>query len=292
MSQLAGVGTDGADELNIGADDVVHAAAVELADGDDQRIDRVILAADVGLQRHDYRGSGDDGVVSVLRSGAVGLESLDADGEVIAGGHAIAGSNADIGSIQSAPDVLAEDGVNAVEDVVIDIVLCAAGHFLTGLEQELDLALELILLLEQDMCRAEQHGHVVIVAAGMHDALVLGSEVKPSTLLDGQSVYIGAQHDGSAGLAGVKSGDQTGIVGEGLDLHTHLLKLCDESLGGLPLLEAELGMRVEVSPALDDIGFVLLCQSFNVHKSPSFIEFLIKKGTAQLFVMPPRKITY
>ena len=123
MSQLAGVGTDGADELNIGADDVVHAAAVELADGDDQRIDRVILAADVGLQRHDYRGSGDDGVVSVLRSGAVGLESLDADGEVIAGGHAIAGSNADIGSIQSAPDVLAVDGVNAVEDVVIDIVL-------------------------------------------------------------------------------------------------------------------------------------------------------------------------
>ena len=222
----------------------------------------------------------------------MGLESLDADGEVIAGGHAIAGSNADIGSIQSAPDVLAEDGVNAVEDVVIDIVLCAAGHFLTGLEQELDLALELILLLEQDVSRAEQHGHVVIVAAGVHDALVLRSEVKAGAFLYRQSIDIRTQHDGAAGLTGVESCDQTGIVGEGLDLHTHLLKLCDESLGGLPLLEAELGMRVEVSPALDDIGFVLLCQSFNVHKSPSFIEFLIKKGTAQLFVMPPRKITY
>ena len=69
---------------------------------------------------------------------------------------------------------------------------------------------------------------------GFFTALVLGSEVKPSTLLDRQSVYIGAQHDGAAGLAGVKSGDQTGIVGEGLDLHTHLLKLCDESLGGVP----------------------------------------------------------
>ena len=234
--------------------------------------------------------------MTVLRCGAVGLETLDADGEVIAGGHAVAGSNADIGSVQRAPDVLAEDGVNAVEDVVIDIVLCAAGHFLTGLEQELDLALELVLLLKQDVSRAEQHGHVVIVAAGVHDALVLGSELKAGAFFDGQSIDIGTQHDGAAGPAGVESGDQAGVVGEGLDLHTHLLKLRDESLGGLPLLEAELGMRVEISPALDNIGFVLLCQSFNVHKSPSFFNniysFLIKIGTAQRSVMPPLMITY
>ena len=50
----------------------------------------------------------------------------------------------------------------------------AEDPILAGLQYELDLAaLDFVLCFGEDLCRAEQHCDVVIVAAGMHNAFVL-----------------------------------------------------------------------------------------------------------------------
>ena len=266
LAQLTGVGANGAFQLHILADDVVHIAAVEFAHRQNQGVCGIVDAGDEGLQRHHDGGGGNDGVVPVLGRGAVGLQALDMDLEVVHGGHAVAAVHADIGGVQRAPDVQAEDGVHTVQHAVLHIVLRAVADLLGRLEDELHLAAgQLILHVTEDLGRAQEHGHVVVMAAGVHDAVVLGGKGQAGALLHGQGVDVGTEHDGLAGAAGVQRGDETGVVREGLDLQAHGLHVLDQGLGGLNLLEAQLRVLVVVSASLDDIRGVLLRKCSDVH---------------------------
>ena len=271
LAQLAGVGADGALQLHVLADDVVHIAAVELADGQNQGIYGVVDAGDKGLQRHHDGGSRDDGVMPVLGRGAVGLQALDMDLEVVHGGHAVAAVHADIGGVQGSPDVQAEDGVHTVQHAVLHIVLRAVADLLGRLEDELHLAAsQLVLHVAEDLGRTQEHGHVVVVAAGVHDAVVLRGKGQAGALLDGQGVDVRAEHDGLAGAAGVQRGDEAGVVREGLHLQAHGLHVLHQGLGGLKLLEAQFRVLMVVSASLDDIRGVLLRKCSDVHFLLSF----------------------
>lgn len=127
------------------------------------------------------------------------------------------------------------------------------------------------------MCAGtELHGHVAIMAAGMHDPVILRCEGQVGLLGDGQRVHVAAQGDALGGIAlaiiGVRCLAAYGRDDAGADELVTFLALV---LGMWPgnalvgdaelveirayvvargmLLSGELGMLVEVTPQGDDI---------------------------------------
>ena len=100
------------------------------------------------------------------------------------------------------------NGVDTVERAGVDHRKRAYRDFLGRLEQNANLALELRLHIEKNADRTEHHGHVRIVAARMHDALVLGSERRARVLGHRKRIDVGAKGHAAHRDAG-------GIVGSG-----------------------------------------------------------------------------
>ena len=100
---------------------------------------------------------------------------------------------------------------------------------------------------------AEQHRGVPVVAAGVHRAGVLGREVDAALLRDRERVDVGAQRDGRARPAGAQAREHA-VLGRALDLEAvEGLERLRHERGGLALLEARLGMAVQMAPPLDDL---------------------------------------
>ena len=66
--------------------------------------------------------------------------------------------------------MLAEDGVHTVQRVFLHHPQSAHGGLLRRLEHQAHVAGKLVLHLVEDLGGAQQHGHVVVMAAGMHHA--------------------------------------------------------------------------------------------------------------------------
>ena len=112
------------------------------------------------------------------------------------------------------------------------------------------------------------------MAAGMHLALVVGGEGQAGLLLDRQSINIGAQRHGLAGLAAVNGGGQA-VAG------LHLVNVGDAQClqiflqmgAGVLLLAGELRAGVIIPTAINDVIVVLFRKSFDIHNThdPFFI---------------------
>ena len=165
---------------------------------------------------------------------------------------------------------------------MLNIVLGAVAELLAGLEKKLYLAaLYLVLALGKDLCRAEEHCHVVVMAAGVHNAVVLRGERKAGFFLNGQCVNIGTEHESAAGSAGVKRSDKAGVVRHKiLNLVSESLDILDKGLGRLPLLKAQLRVCMEMPSALDYIRVVFFGQCLYIHKKPPISKFCKTKKTA------------
>lgn len=91
-------------------------------------------------------------------------------------------------------DMLAEDGVHmgVLHDARRHQRPCAAGHgILAGLEDELHRTRKGVPHMAQGLGRAQQHGGVQVVAAGVHDALRLAGKGHAGLLVDRQRVDVG-----------------------------------------------------------------------------------------------------
>ena len=91
--------------------------------------------------------------------------------------------------------------VDAVEHTRADHEFGALAVFLAGLEDDADLAVDVVGHVAQDLQRAEHHGDVAVVAAGVHATLIDAGELLAGLLGDGQGVDIGAQQDTAARCA-------------------------------------------------------------------------------------------
>ena len=83
--------------------------------------------------------------------------------------------------------------VDAVEHARANHELGALAIFLAGLEHDADLAMDVVGHVAQDLQRAEHHGDVAVVAAGMHAALVDAGELLAGLFGDGKGIDVGAQ---------------------------------------------------------------------------------------------------
>ena len=98
-----------------------------------------------------------------------------------------------------------DDAVNIPHHPVLAHGARAAGAaLLAGLEQQLDPAGQLIADGIQGLGRADQHGGMGIMAAGVHHTVVSGAVGLPVIVFqNGQRVHIAPDADGKAGNLGV-----------------------------------------------------------------------------------------
>jgi hypothetical protein len=129
------------------------------------------------------------------------------------------------------------------------------------LEDDLDRAGQLVLHARQRGRRAEQDGHVVVVAAGMHDAdflavplrLGVGFERQVALFGDRQCVHVGPQRHHRARQAALQHANHAGGRDVGRDLETKLAQLVRNDPGGPRFAVAELGVLVEVAAPGNDL---------------------------------------
>ncbi len=119
-------------------------------------------------------GADKGGVDAHVRAGGVATVAFDVNGDQVGGGHDRAGAdgkfaNWDARHVVHAVDLL---DAEAVHHAVLDHLAAAAAAFLGGLEDHHGGAVE-VAGLGQVLGRAQQHGGVAVMAAGVHHAVGL-----------------------------------------------------------------------------------------------------------------------
>ena len=259
------VGAHGAGEIGRTGDDVAGCSTVQLAHREHGRLVRADLARDDGLQGVHDLGRDHDGVVAALGHGAMAGGAAHVHAEPVGVGHAVARLAGDGPRVHLAPDMHRKGAVHAFEHTLADHELGALAVFLRGLKHYAHLAVDLVGHVAQDLQRAEHHGDMAVVAAGMHEALVHTGVLLAGLLGHGQGVDVRAQQDAAAGRAvlavgvgrrAAQGGDQArlerALVGD-----VHGRELIGDVRGGALLGKAWLGMLVEVPALPDHVGLVL-----------------------------------
>ncbi len=196
-----GVGADGAGEGGGFGDDVAAEAGLDFADGEDGLFGGGDGARDDGLEGGDEVGRDDDGVDGLVGGGGVSAAAGDFDAEGCRGREEGARGEVDHAEGDVGGDVEAEGDfdVGMFEDAIGDAGGGAAGGFFGWLEDEPDGAGELVAMGDGPGGDPEGDGHVCIVAAGVHDAVVAGGEGESALFGHGEGIDIGAPEDAAAG---------------------------------------------------------------------------------------------
>ncbi len=143
----------------------------------------------------------------------------------------------------------AEDRVarKAVEQPVRDHRRAAAEPLLGRLEDQMHGAVE-IAGLGEIARRAEQHRRVPVMAAGMHAPGMSASGREGWSPPRSAGIHVGAQPDRARRIAGAQPADDTGLADAAKHLDAEFGEPLRDKIGGPLLLEAELGMGVDVVP--------------------------------------------
>ena len=259
-AQLFGPGAHRSRKVGVTSHDVARLATMELAHGDHDRVERRHVAADEHLQPVHHLRPHDDGVDTLVRHGTVRGDALDVDVEPVGVGHALPRRARHRARVDLAPDVRAVNGVDAVERAGVDHGERANRDFLSRLEQNANLAFELRFRLEKNANRTEHHGHVRIVAARVHDALVLGGERHARVLGHRKRINVGAKGHatrrdtgciiGPRGLPANRRDDT--VVIEAAIFHPQAIELAAEHLLRMRFPPRKLRMLMKQPTPLDN----------------------------------------
>ena len=172
--------------------------------------------------------------------------ALDLDGDGVAGGVQLAVAHLNGAHVHIGLDVQADGVVHVgvLAAAFLHHTVAAANGLLSGLEEQLDGAGQLFAHVLAQLGNAQQDGGVDVVAAGVHDAVVLGAIITGTILLQGQGVDVGAQAHHVAGLAAADDTHDAG-VSAGLVLDAPLGQQSRDALLGLQLLGAQLGILMQ-----------------------------------------------
>ena len=157
-----------------------------------------------------------------MRVGGVAALALDGDAEVVHGGGGEALAHQEPAQRHPRAVVQAEHalGREALEQALVEHPLAAAvaaADLLGRLKDQVDGAVE-AAGLGQVPGRAEQHGGVAVMAAGVHRAGVDRRPGQAGCLLDRQGVHIGAQADRARPRSGADHADHAGLGEPGVHL--------------------------------------------------------------------------
>ncbi len=102
--------------------------------------------------------------------------------------------------------------------------------------------------------RAEQHGRVAVVAAGVHAAFVARAMRELVLLVDVQRVHVGAQADRARTRARAQRADHAGAADAAMDFETEGREPVGHERRRAHFLERGLGMGVQVAPPRLHVG--------------------------------------
>ena len=207
------------------------------------------LRATTDWNRAHHVRSDDDRVHARLGAGAVRSHPFDVDVEERPAGHHRSRADRKLADRELRPIVDAEDRVarELLEQPVLDHRLGAAEPLFGRLEDEEHLPLEAAGLGEITR-RAEKHRGMPIVPARVHPPIVPRLVFDPRRLLDRQRVHVRPEPHRTGRVADPERSDHPGAPDTPVDLEPELLEPLRHQVGGPVLLEAKLGMGVDVAP--------------------------------------------
>ena len=213
-------------------------AAVDLRDADHHRVVGVGAAAGDGLQRHHQLGRDHHGS---MRGGLGAVRALAGDGDlevVEEGGHG-AGADGELprGSWGSCA-CRRRRRRELVEQALLHHHAAAAPFSSAGWKTKCTVPRK--GLWRASGGRAEQHGGVAVVPAGVHLAGAGGGVRSAAELLHIERVEVGAQRDAGA-LAVAQGADHAGGGQAAVDLDPHQFERMRHDIGGAVLLEGGFG---------------------------------------------------
>ena len=240
------------------ADDVFAHAAVDFTEGDHAFLHRGNAPGDQGLGGHDHLSGQHDGVGAQVGVSAMRFLAQDVDDDAIGRGHHRARAHAHRAHRQGGIHVDADDGVHIVHHALLHhqlgaAVPIAADDLFCRLEDELDPARDLILHLLEQHGRAQKHGGVRIMPAGVHHARSPGFVGNVVLLIDGQRVHIRAQGDGGA-VAPAQIADHAGAGRLGLMGDAQIVQGLGHERAGLIFLKGKLGPLVQMTTDAFEFG--------------------------------------
>ena len=258
---LLGEGPQGELELDLFGDDVVPGTPVNRAHGDHGRLDRLDLAADDRLEIEDGERRQDDRIDGAVRPGAVAAFPANGHRERGRAGQERASTVEDnVGwliraAVQRKGEVrLGEAAVQTIGEHLAS----PADGFLGRLGDHHDRAAPAVLMLCEPPRRADEAGHVHVVATGVHHAdltalrvpgLDLARVGKPCLLDDRECVHIGAdQHHRPRPV--LDQAHHAELAYAGRDFRPGPLQLGRHPSGGLHFLvrQFRMGMQMNVQP--------------------------------------------
>ena len=195
------------------ADHVVGLAALDGAEGQHQAVQRGDVPGDQRLQRRDDLRRADDGVHAVLRVGRMAALAPHVQLQLVAGGveRAVAGLHRAQRQVRLHMQAVARVHVGILQHARLHHRQRAAGGLLRGLEQQLHAAVQPVAHFRKHLRHAQLDRRVHIVAAGVHPALVGGSEGTAHRLGQRQRVDVRAQADAAARLRALDQANHPGL---------------------------------------------------------------------------------
>ena len=159
--------------------------------------------------------------------------------------------------------------IDAVILHVLKEILIAVGKFFAAFKDEVDRAVDLILLLLQDLQRAQQHGGVTVMSAGMHQSLFFrDAGTGPLHILgrlrNGQGIDISAKQNAPTGLAAGNTAQNAAFFHFDV-LQTHAVQFFADLSDGSFLFSRHVGESVEPAAHFNDIWLVFLSQFQSSH---------------------------
>ena len=132
--------------------------------------------------------------------------------------------------------------------------LCAGKALLAGLKQKHHPAPQRFPALAQQFCRARQHGHMGIVAAGVHDAFALRAEGQASVFGHGQRVHIAAQQQRRPICRAAQGRDNSAAAFVQCNLKGQAVQRFENLRAGGGQIEPQLGLGVNAAAQRHHLG--------------------------------------
>ena len=265
--------TDSTAEGQVVGDNVALQTGVQYTYRQSQRLEGADLGQTGSLQCVVDSYEAVDGAVGLVRTGTMTALAMDGNIEAHSSGHGVAGVDGNLAGFQSVVEVNAPDSVssNAVLIHISQAVVDAGSDLLRALEEQNDLTSDLVLMSAQDLGSAQQHSHMAVMTAGVHNAVHLGAAYTGTSqvvlgFLYRQRIAVCTQQNSlaPAGLGAFDEAQQT-AVGDLLIGNTHTIQLLLYTCKSGLFLIGQLRILVEMPTHGYYIRIDFFCQFIYLH---------------------------
>jgi hypothetical protein len=243
-------GADRPQERDLLRDDVEGGAPVDGADRDHCRLQGRHLPGDQSLEARDHVGRRDHRVRAPVRHRAVAPAAAHHDRQVVHRRHERACPDPDRPHRLLVPEVNADRDVHPLQHARFDDRLRPPLTLLRRLEQEAHGSRE--LPPGENAGGGRAHGHVAVVAAGVHHPGGAGGVRHLVLLLDGQAVEVDAEEDGPSRVPAGRD-HHPGAPDPDAHAQPASLEVLEDPGRGARLLEGQLGVGVQVAAERDHL---------------------------------------